>query len=486
MNIEQIYPKDIRIKLLLLNYIYYSKNGKNINSLAQATTLERRTIYSYINEINDLSEKLSKEIAIIFVNNNYFFQGDKLELYVLKNSIINSSPITKLLYLLLTTPSVNVSKFCLDHFQVESTFKKHIKNINKFLEPFDVRIVTRKNELTIIGDEMRIRYYFASFYWKSTRGITWPFYTISENRLEEVVFSNIDHPFSYSKKKYLLYIIAINILRSKAKHSVLSNSLPSYSKKLSVMSNLSQNISRQLSLTYHIPSSEIEYIILLLHTFQEYLVLLKGIEIQNILAMFSLDMLDTINNFTSFIDKKHPKWKTKYDTRILFSVVCAAVISIDIFKQIHFSISSVNLLSYFKKDFPNLIPTIKAQIIQTLPNFPIEIQDALSLRFAQAYVTLFSPKDFEPEILIYLDTDLPVYVEKIIYNQITQLLCSKFKIFLTTEVPQTSVDIILSTAVSTNSYPLSKLIYIEDEISPRDQKKIIELCQTISTNRRSI
>ena len=40
----------------------------------------------------------------------------------------------------------------------------------------------------------------------------------------------------------------------------------------------------------------------------------------------------------------------------------------------------------------------------------------LTLRFGQAYVMEFSPRDFETKVTILLTTDLPLYVDKIMYE----------------------------------------------------------------------
>lgn len=482
MDIENIFDKDTFIKLSILDLIYSTGlTGVNISSLVKNVGLERRTIYSSINAINDLSEIHSQK-SIYFRNNKYFFSGDKLDLYKLKNSIINLSPITKLINLLLTSSRINLSRFCLDHFLVESTFKKKLKNINEFLKLFDIKLISRKNEITIAGDEIKIRYYFASFFWKTTRGTIWPFHTISKKRLETILFSSLPLSISYGKKEHLLYIIAINIIRSKTKHSVSTDFLPQYYKELIASSNLSQDIYNNILTTYYINSSEIEYIILLLYTFPEYLLVLNNnITILNIIEVFSPKTFNILNSFASFIENKHPGWEDKYDSTTFFSVVLAATISTEIFKEIPFNISSLNLFNYLNKNFPNLISNIKMVVAQTVPTCSKEIQNVLSLRLAQSYITIFPPQDFETELLIYLETDLPIYLEKIIYNQITLILCSKFNFHLTTEYTSKTPDIILTTSVSTREYPTSNVVYIEDELSPKNHEEILILCKKLSS-----
>jgi len=112
---EPLFNRDITHKVVILKLLYNKINGVNIEQLIAATGLDRRTIYKYINQLNDFSLKVYNKEAIVYSpNNNYRFLGNKLDLQNLKVAIIESTPIYALVKLFLSNKTVNLHTFCVE------------------------------------------------------------------------------------------------------------------------------------------------------------------------------------------------------------------------------------------------------------------------------------------------------------------------------------------------------------------------------------
>lgn len=82
-------------------------------------------------------------------------------------------------------------------------------------------------------------------------------------------------------------------------------------------------------------------------------------------------------------------------------------IFVDTFKDIYFNSSALTIFTYSANNYPHFLPSIKKYIKETSPQLSENMMKSLTLRYAQAYAAEFSPRDFEVELLILLDTDLP-------------------------------------------------------------------------------
>lgn len=164
---EPLFNRDITHKVVILKLLYNKIDGVNIEQLIAATGLDRRTIYKYINQLNDFSLKVYNKEAIVYSpNNNYRFLGNKLDLQNLKVAIIESTPIYALVKLFLSNKTVNLHTFCVENYIGESTFKRQIRKVNQLLKYVKASISIRKGELVILGDEATIRYCFITFLWR--------------------------------------------------------------------------------------------------------------------------------------------------------------------------------------------------------------------------------------------------------------------------------------------------------------------------------
>lgn len=92
---------------------------------------------------------------------------------------------------------------------------------------------------------------------------------------------------------------------------------------------------------------------------------------------------------------------------------------------------------------------------------------------------VFPPQDFEPEINIYLDTDVPVYVERILMRSIRSVLNPLYNCKLTTASNEDKIDLVLSTLDFNDRFSKTPQLFINAELSEKDAKYILAECRKI-------
>lgn len=482
---EPLFNRDITHKVVILKLLYNKIDGVNIEQLIAATGLDRRTIYKYINQLNDFSLKVYNKEAIVYSpNNNYRFLGNKLDLQNLKVAIIESTPIYALVKLFLSNKTVNLHTFCVENYIGESTFKRQIRKVNQLLKYVKASISIRKGELVILGDEATIRYCFITFLWRTYRGLDWPFDLIPQEKIDGLVnfiSSRTGVSISTGKRQQLAYIFAVNIARANIKLEPIENNIPSYSSILIELSPFYKPFKGYLEENFSLGSSEIKFIFNFLQTFPDFSMARKNNqEFLHSIKGLSHPVYSSISQFINFVRKQHPEFGLETSQGNTFvGLLIASHIFIDTFTNCYFNISDINLTAYAMDKFPHLIPTIYDFICKASPHLELNARKTLAVRYAQAYVMVFPPQDFEPEINIYLDTDVPVYVERILMRSIRSVLNPLYNCKLTTASNEDKIDLVLSTLDFNDRFSKTPQLFINAELSEKDAKYILAECRKI-------
>ena len=160
-------------------------------------------------------------------------------------------------------------------------------------------------------------------------------------------------------------------------------------------------------------------------------------------------------------------------------MILASRIFIDIFDNVYFNSSAIAIFTYAKKNFPHLLPSIQEGIKKFEPDLSLNNLKALSLRYAQAYVMEFSPQDFEPQIHILLDTDMPMYTDKIMRERLNAILSPKFNYRWVRGGEKVRPDLLFATGVTTEKFSKVPTVYLNAEVSKKDKEAIIKACEKI-------
>lgn len=478
LDLIQIFPKDILSKVKILTVLFKSSSSLNIRDLISYGALDRKTIYKYIKEINNIAiNQYGKDAIILDDKKQYFFEMSKIEFLTLRFLILETTFTIELINSFFKSSTVNTTKFCLENYISENALKKQVKSINSLITPFNIELKSRKGTLYLNGDETKIRYFLSTFFWRIYRGFKWPFVQIEKSRLKEylsTIYANTY--FNENKQEVPLFLLAISILRVKSKNFIEEESLPPYTN--SFYNNFFTKSIKCLVTNYHLPKKEIKFIILFLHIFPEYILNNDNTDILRLLSIHKKDSYFSIVNFYDFASRKHENWQINSPEKQKFlSILISARIFVDIFNNIYFNIHELSLVYYSQKEFPNLLPTIESYLKKNEPNISKAELKSLTFKYSEAYVSAFPPQDFEPIIRILLVTDNPIYIETLLANRIKSVLSEKFNIIISNSSQTDNFDFIIATGIVEDSLLENKIIYVYPHLPIKDITNLLSICE---------
>lgn len=479
--LEYIFNKETRQKLVILEMIFNNPKGIGVDELGKRTSIVRRTIYKCIEEIKLIIKNNLVDADIVVSRWDYMFTGDKMAYLKIVALISQNEPIVNLTKLLLESSCIIFSKFCVDNFIGESTFRRYLGNVNRFLRRFGLKISIIQDKIIIIGEEKKVRYVMISFLWRIYRGVIWPFETIAKKEVDKVVSSIVPRDIHSGKRNLLSFYIAVHILRIRSEQYINKQFLPKYLGNLVKSNDIKFLKLSNLFSNHELPQIEINYLVFSLYFFPEFHVSFQNInETLKILKVQSPKSFYSIQRFITFVKNKHPEWDEKCSKHKYFiPMLISGRIFFDTFSDMYFNISSISIFRYSHKTYPNLLPSITNSILKFEPTLSKNQLKTLSLRYAQAYVLEFEPNDFEPEIRLLLDTDVPLYADKIIVERISNILFSRFNFKIKTTNLDFVPDLTVSTGFFDSNYENPDLLYISPEVNQMDAERLIEACESV-------
>ncbi|MCD6631705.1 helix-turn-helix domain-containing protein [Lactococcus cremoris] len=483
--IEQFYGKEIYYEFLLLEYLYERVDGYEMAELIRALGRNRRTIAKYIEQINNLAIKLIGRKSInLTKKKTYVFAGDKEECQKLRMALIEDSPILCLAIKFLSDSQIIFDKFCMENYLAESTVRRKIDEVNKAISASGVQIFIQKNRIKLIGKEKNIRLGLISFFWSTYHGGQWPFPNLSKKELSKKLQDSLPETvekMSKSRWEKLLLIFAINILRSGSNFTVSEIDLIS---DLGDFIEENPNLNR-LKSNFLLADNEVKFLSCFIILFPEYnlynptMVLLKEISPNSDLLSKNIDQ------YIDFVKVKHPEVTVESQQWEKFlSVLFSEMINMELFDDTIFKLSNDYLDKQIKKEYPRLFENIEKFIYETNPELEQKLLDSLTLVYVHAYIAIFSPRDFEEEIKIGLETDMPIYMEGYIERTLEAILQSKFKVsFSHIFDAKEKFDLILNTNPTSNQELTSPQVMISAEILTRDIFAVYNACEQIVSER---
>lgn len=482
--IENIYSKEAVRQLFLLKLLYNSPQAIDIETLTFQMAMDRRSIYKIIEQLNAImkEERLKTEIHVSS-KGEYTYTGNKIDYYRLRGLIVENEPMMQLAKHFLEGRRISFSEFCSENFISESTFKRYIGKSNTLLKSLGIRISIKKDEIHVQGSEANIRYSLISFFWRVYHGVSWPFKNINELHVHHTIDKLLRYSenISYGKKRQLSYFFAVYILRAQAGFSIEKEELPPYFEALVYHNPVFERFSIKFAERFPLEKKELGFIYLSLYIFpNSYNYIQKSSETLEVLTIKGYNTYSSIKNFVAFIKEKHPDFDiTATQKKDFVAMIIASRIFIDIFDNIYFNSSALSIFSYAQNNFPNLLPSIQEGIKKFEPNLSPNNLKALSLRYAQAYVMEFSPRDFEPKINILLDTDMPMYTDKIMQERLNAILSPKFNYQWVMREEKVLPDLLFATGVIPEKFSKVPTVYLNAEVSKKDKDAILKMCEKI-------
>lgn len=217
-------------KFALIKYIYDSpEHTATLEQLTFKFNLSTITLNRTIKDIKsdfidfDFKQKVSisetnlmgsKAYKIILYSN---FSLNHIQLTYMNNSIK-----FRLLNDLLLDNLGDINSTAAKYFITYSTLRRHLENLKADLDPFKIELRT-KSKLTLIGDEITIRFFYTDLFFNIYEGLEWPFTFIDSNRLDKFLatFDDSIYPKNeYNYRLFFYYFISISLLRIRQKHLI--------------------------------------------------------------------------------------------------------------------------------------------------------------------------------------------------------------------------------------------------------------------------
>lgn len=486
---DGLFSKEAVRQLSLVKLLYNSDNAIEIDKLVYGLGLDRRSIYKTIEELRGITEANRLHVEInVSSKGEYSFVGNKIAYYKLRALIVDKEPMTQLAKAFLKEESVDFLEFCETLFISESTLKRYLRKVNLLLQPLGMKLSIKKGKIHTLGSEADIRYCLVSFFWRAYHGVLWPF----DNLHESQVFRTISNLFSgreivsHGKKRQFSYYLAVFILRAQMGKQISSEELPNYFNTLTYDNKSFDVFAKKFKNTFELPSHELACLFLCLYIFPESHGYIQNTsETLGTIHKYSPKSYESIRNFVFFVKEKYPDFDITAQERTTFlAMTIAGRIFVDIFGSVYFNSSAIGIFSYARIHFPQLLPSIEENIKRFEPELSPNTLKSLTLRYAQAYVMEFPPRDFEPKISILLDTDLPMYVDRLISERLTHLLLYKFNFKWVTPEQKILPDLLLATGQVEEKYWNTPTVFLNAEISKKDAEEIVAACERILEKKR--
>ncbi|AGV72760.1 helix-turn-helix domain-containing protein [Lactococcus cremoris] len=483
--IEQFYGKEIYYEFLLLEYLYEQVDGYEMGELIEVLRRNRRTIAKYIDQINSEAIKLIGRKAIIFTKKKrYVFSGNKQEGYILRVAIIEDSPILSLAIKFLSNSQIVFDKYCTENYLAESTARRKITEVNKVISTSGVQVCIQKNRINLIGEEKDIRLALISFLWSTYRGVKWPFPNLSKKKLSKKLEDTLPEIFGKmcnSRREKLLLIFGINILRSESGYSISkTDSLIDFEDLI-----LENSIFDSIKNNFLLSDSEVKFLIYFIMLFPEYNFNAPALTLLKKVTSISAPLSENIEQYIDFVKLKHPELTVEsHKWEKFLSVLFSELINIKLFNNTIFKLSSDYLDKQMKKEYPQLFEKIEKIVYENNLELERKVLDSLPFAYVHTYISVFSPHDFEEEIKIGLETDMPIFTEGYIEQTLKTILQSKFNIsFGQIFDAKDQFDLILNTNQTSTQEITIPEIMISPEILSRDIFAVYSACEQIVLER---
>lgn len=484
--IKQLLNSETQLELSLLQALFVHRVWMTTQELQQECNRSRNTIIKYCDILKDEAEKLAKADLIYHEKGKgYLFNGTKEDYQELLISIIHKSLSFDLLQQLLIKNKLSLNDFADEHYTDPMTIRRMLKKFNRHTKAVGLTFQIANGYIRISGSELTIRYFTYTFFWYIYKGTVWPFQSLSEPQLTAF----ISHTFSkYANINDVIthqwcYILAINIIRNATGCPVSWDMLPEFSEDLvhAAFSTSDQfdgeKFVREINQIYKLPDDEITYFLLLI---------LTGVRIYTIEDIYSRTLAfhqssgTLIHEKVSAILSYFPEftYAEKENQKLAISLLMGALLNIILFPTYILPITGYDYQEYLDDHFPFLKEEMfdRLQQMQKTDDFFVSSQDFLLLRLAEMYTLLGNPVDFDPTIVLRLETDLPVTLEKLMKTRLLSLFSPFYHLAITTSIgnaQEASPDLIVSSTRTKNQTKQGvPIVYINPRFTNSDLKDL--------------
>ncbi|MGL9731171.1 helix-turn-helix domain-containing protein [Enterococcus sp. DIV0756] len=211
-------PKSKKKELYILYYIL-SSEASSLKTIEEDLGIPIRNAKAIIYRLNrTIEEKLAHQNFLYATSHGNIqvdplYDQQKFEVFFkLRLTFYQESSMYKMLLLLINFPTITREELTEKLFISTSSFNRIYQELNRFLKPFDIRIVGKNNRFQFEGKELNIRLTLFHLTYFVYQDIEWPFSSISLETIDGLLrrkFDQIGRVQSEAKRRCVYFLYAI-------------------------------------------------------------------------------------------------------------------------------------------------------------------------------------------------------------------------------------------------------------------------------------
>ncbi|QGN21011.1 helix-turn-helix domain-containing protein [Weissella koreensis] len=470
-----IYSSDIRHQGYILTIIANHHHGLDISAIQEHLLLSRRTIYKYIESINEVAQIAEENETdenihygeIKKEKNLYYFTGNQINFHYLFCKIIDQSIAIILSKQFLVNHEISVKQFCYDNYISETALRRNIAKFNNYMKKYGVSILISKGSLTLNGDSVKIRFGLANFLWRNYRGLQWPFANISKKSMRNLALrigTIYALDFNEGKLNELMYIFGTNLSQIHVNNFINPAEINQNLLDLLILDDRDQELYDYLNYNFELTDFELNFVILWFKTMSD------AYSSSN-RAQIIFGKLKALNHpfykkIVKYIMAVESRTNTKIDFNtpngeLFLATVIAGQFHLNLFHDLNFTVSNIDMDQFGNNMEAGLFHGIREL---TIPN-NYELTEAelnTSIMFnAVAFILIFPSHYFDPKINILVKMDATSFAEQLFTTRINDILAPNFNVEIFTQKTMGYVikpDVLVSTA-----------LFVDNKIDPEHQ-----------------
>ncbi|AEJ24188.1 hypothetical protein WKK_06590 [Weissella koreensis KACC 15510] len=493
-----IYSSDIHHQGYILKIIADHHHGMDISAIQEYFQLSRRTIYKYIESINEVA-KLAEENEtdenihygeIKKENNLYYFTGNQINFQYLFCKIIDKSIAMIISKQFLVNREINVKQFCYDNYISETALRRNISKFNSYMKKYGVSILISKGSLTLNGDSIKIRFGLATFLWRNYRGLQWPFANISQKSMRNLALrigTIYSINFNEGKLNELMYIFGTNLSQIIVNNFIDPKEINQDLLDLLILDDRDQELYDYLNNNFDLNDTELNFVILWFKAMSD--AYSSGNRAQVIFGKLKALNHPFYKKIVKYIMAVEGRTNVKIDFstpagELFLATVIAGQFHLNLFHDLSLTVSNIDMDHFGNNMDAGLFHGISEL---TRPNNTDLTEDELhtSIMFnAMAFLLIFPHHYFDPKINILVKMDATSFAEQIFTIHVKEILDPYFNIEIFTQKTMGYVvkpDVLVSTALFVDkSIDPDHQIFIKPQLDFNDSLYLREFMTRIT------
>lgn len=417
-----LFDQGVSAKVLLIEYLAYTKRWVTVAEFVQEIDLTKRTVEKYLHLVQEDIENFHQEEKIELLYDKklgYFLQTNSLVyvedflLYQLQNTLSY-----RLMYGIFFETISSAIQFAHDNYTSESTVWRLTKEFRKKIQHYQLDI--KKGSFQLVGEEGQVRQLLYSIMWLLFKGKTWPFPQVSQARVASII-EEIESVFglklSSFRRQNLAYYIAICIVRNQKGHTIQQKAVVFENTNNNPLFDLYEERIKNYFFEETWSKAESAFLFSVLLTRDE---CYRNEKVREQIYDFhernQTDLYQSILFFEHELKAKANQLKfPQNNTHLLRDYIFSSHAFCQLFHGFRFSMNGYNYWDREQLKYPNLVRQLE-EIINDLyiktKNHLFLQRRFLIIRYLVMYASITELPQLEEKMTILLVTDLPIFEEK--------------------------------------------------------------------------